>query len=83
MTPLDATKKVLIRTGPGKGKEMGLMELEEDFTSNPNWKVIEKGGVLSIPVEEFRMINPPKPDRKGKVEFEKKKAGTGGMAIEN
>ena len=34
--------------------EMSLKELEEKFASKPEWKLIEDGGVLSIPVEEFR-----------------------------
>ena len=55
--------------------ETSLKELEQDYAKKPEWKVIEEGGVLSIPVEEFRMINPPKPDREGKVEFGKKKEG--------
>ena len=51
--------------------ETSLKELEENYASKAEWKVIEGGGVLSVPVEEFRIINPPKPDRlkkrKGKV----------------
>ena len=79
---LDQTKKVLIKKGP-VSEEMSLKELEENYASKPEWKVIEEGGVLSIPVEEFRMINPPKPDRAGNIEFGKKKAGMGGTTIEN
>ena len=37
-----------------------MKELEENYASKPEWKVIEEGGVLSIPVEEFRMTNPQK-----------------------
>ena len=36
--------------------ETSLRELEENSTSKPGWKVIEGGGVFSVPVEEFRMI---------------------------
>ena len=43
--------------------ETSLKELEENYARKPEWKVIEDGGVLSIPVEEFRMTNPPHPDR--------------------
>ena len=43
--------------------------------SKSEWKVIEGGGVLSIPMEEFRMINLPKPDHSGSVGFGKKKGG--------
>ena len=67
---LDANLRVLINKGPTK-EETSLKELEENYAIKPEWKVIEGGGVLSVPVEEFRMINPPKPDRlkkrKGKV----------------
>ena len=63
--------------------ETSLKELEESYASKPEWKVIEEGGVLSIPVEEFRMINPPKPDRAGHFEFEEKKGKGAGNQIEN
>ena len=46
------------------------------------WKLIEDGGVLSIPVEELRMENPPRPDRSGQVVFKEKKGG-GGKQIES
>ena len=64
----DENLRVLIKRGPNK-EETSLKELEENYESKPEWKVIEGGGVLSVPVEEFRMINPPKPDREGKVQF--------------
>ena len=54
----DETCRVLIKKGP-VSVETSLKELEENYESKPEWKVIEEGGVLSIPVEEFRMINPP------------------------
>ena len=49
--------------------ETSLKELEDNYERKPEWKVIEDGGVLSIPVEEFRMINLPKPDRNGEIKF--------------
>ena len=64
--------KVLIKKGP-TSVETSLKELEENYANKPAWKVIEGGGVLSVPVEEFRMINPLKPDRDGKVHFDEKK----------
>ena len=67
----DANLRVLIKKGP-VSEETSLKELEENYARKPEWKVIEEGGVLSIPVEEFRMINPPKPDHSGKVDFGKK-----------
>ena len=78
---LDETRRVLIKKGP-VSVETSLKELEENYASKPEWKVIEEGGVLSIPVEEFRMINPPKPDREGRINFQKKQGG-GGKQIEN
>ena len=33
--------------------------------------------MLSVPVEELRMENPPKPDRSGQVVFKEKKGGQG------
>ena len=68
----DENPRVLIKRGPNK-EETSLKELEENYARKPEWKVIEGGGVLSVPVEEFRMINPPKPDREGNVKFEDKK----------
>ena len=76
----DKNLRLLIKRGP-VSVETSLKELEQDYARKPEWKVIEEGGVLSIPVEEFRMINPPKPDRAGKVQFDKKKRG--GHQIEN
>ena len=79
---LDVDKMVLIKTGP-ESVEISLKELEENYASKPEWMVIEGGGVLSVPVEELRMINPPKPDREGKVRFEEKKGKGAGNQIDN
>ena len=72
----DKNLKILIKKGP-VSEETSLKELEEYFANRPEWKVIEDGGVLSIPLEEFRMVDPPKPDRSGLVAFDKKKEGKG------
>ena len=69
---LDENLRLLIKKGP-VSLETSLRELEENYASKPEWKVIEGGGVLSVPVEEFRMINPPKPDHSGNLEYSKKK----------
>ena len=53
------THRVLIKKCP-ISVEMSLKELEKNYASKPEWKEIEDGGVLSIPMEEFGMINPPK-----------------------
>ena len=66
LNSLDGLRRVLIKKGP-VSLETSLKELEEKYARKPEWKVIEEGGVLSIPVEEFRMINPPKPENFGKA----------------
>ena len=76
------THRVLIKKGP-ISVETSLKELEKNYASKPEWKVIEDGGVLSIPMEEFRMINPPKPYCSGKVIFYQKKRRGAGNQIEN
>jgi hypothetical protein len=70
----DEEKKVYIKKGP-VSVETSLTELEAFYMSRPEWKVIENGGVLSVPVEEFRLENPPQPDHSGRVSFGKKKGG--------
>ena len=71
-TPIDQSLRVVVKKGP-TSMETSLEEIEENYASKPEWKVIEEGGVLSVPVEELRMINPPGPDRSGKVNFKEKK----------
>ena len=46
-------------------------------------KVIEEGGVLSIPVEELRIINSPRPNHSGHVDFGKKAQGGRERQIES
>ena len=72
----DENLRVLIKRGP-VSEEMSLKELEDSYARKPEWKVIEEGGVLSIPVEEFRMIDPQKPENFGKAKGKK------GTKIEN
>ena len=81
-TSLERDLKVLVKLGP-VSVETSLKELEEKYASKPEWKVIKEGGVLSVPVEEFRMINPPKPDHSGKLEFGKRKDGGEGKHIDS
>ena len=68
---------VRIKKGPGPegSKEVSLKMLEEEYENSPEWKVMKEGGVLSIPMAEFRMINPPRPGPKGQVLFREKKTG--------
>ena len=72
----DENLTVLIKRGP-VSVETSLKELEENYASKPEWKVIENEGVLRVPVEEFRMIDLPKPDHTGKVDFGRKKGRKG------
>ena len=72
--------KALINKGP-VSVETSLKELEDNYEITPEWKKIEDGGVLSIPVEELRMENPPRPNHSGRVVFGKK--GGGGKQIDN
>ena len=68
----DENLRILIKKGPNK-ENTSLKELDENYASKPEWKVIEGGGVLSIPMEELRMINPPRPDASGNVWFVEKR----------
>ena len=77
----DENCRILIKKGPGS-VEASLKELEEAYESTPEWKMVKEGGVLSVPVEELRMENPPKPDRSGQVVFNEKRGG-GGNQIEH
>ena len=77
----DENCRILIKKGPGSVKA-SLKELEEAYESTPEWKMVKEGGVLSVPVEELRMENPPKPDRSGQVVFNEKRGG-GGNQIEH
>ena len=79
---LDRNKIVLIKKGPSS-METSLEGLEEIYAKKPEWKSIEDGGVLSVPIEEFRMINPPKPDRFGNIDFGKKRGRGAGNLIES
>ena len=50
--------------------ETSMKELEEKFAGKANWKQI------SVPLEEFRMIDPPQPNQAGQVVFGKVGKGT-------
>ena len=75
MQPLDENFRVLIKKGP-VSVETSLKELEEIYASGANWKVIEDGGILSVPLVEFRMIDPPQPNQAGQIVFGKGGRGT-------
>ena len=78
----DENLRVLIKKGP-VSVETSLKELEEKYATKPGWKTIEKGGVLIIPAEEFRMIHLPRPDHGGKIDFQKKRMKGAGKIIED
>ena len=46
------SKKVQIKKGP-VSVESSLNELENFYSNRPEWKVIEDGGVLGVPVQEY------------------------------
>ena len=77
----DENCRISIKKGP-VSVETSLKQLEEDYESKPEWKLIKEGGVLSVPVEELRMENPPKPNRSGRVVFKDTRGG-GGKQIES
>ena len=76
---LDENFRVLIKKGP-VSVETSLKELEEIYAGGANWKKIENGGVLSVPLEELRMIDPPQPNQAGQIDFGR---GGRGTKIEN
>ena len=78
----DEDKIVLIKKGP-TSEETSLKELEKTYASKPEWKVIEEGGVLCVPVEELRMNNPPKPNREGNIKFVEKSGKGAGSQIDS
>ena len=79
----DENFKVLIKKGPSASKETSLKEFEDIYASSATWKVIEDGGVVCVPLEEFRMIDLPQPNQAtGQVNFGKAKGGQG-TKIEN
>ena len=69
--PPDENWRVLIKKGPVL-VETSLKELEDSYERKPEWQVIEKGKVLSIPLEELRMQNPPQPDCFGQLVFQER-----------
>ena len=64
----DENYRVLVKKGP-VSVETSLKELEEDYESKPEWKLIKEDGVLSVLMGELRMENPPKPNHSSQVVF--------------
>ena len=70
--PLNSLNSQRNKVDPGPRQVVtSLKGLQEIYESKPAWKVIEEGGVLSIPVEEFMMIDPQKPENFGKARGKK------------
>ena len=73
---IDETKLVSIKKGP-VSITASLRGLEKEYEKSPEWKMVEGGGVLSLPLEDFRMQNLPHPDHSGNLDFGKRKGGKG------
>ena len=69
----DENCRISIKKSP-LSVETSLKELEEDYESKPEWKLILEDKLLSI---LLRMENLPKPDRSGQVFFKEKRGGQG------
>ena len=78
--PPDGNFRALIKKGP-ISLETSLRELEQFYEKKAEWKVINNGRVLSVPVEELRMEKTPQPNHSGQITFREKKGG-GGKQIE-
>ena len=74
-------RRMLIKKGP-VSVNMSLKELEEKCAGEADWKVIDEGGVLSLPAEELRIMNLPQPDHSGKVDFGRRKEGAGRTIVD-
>ena len=70
----DESYRVLVKKGP-LSVETSLKDLEEDYESKPEWKLVKEGGVLCVPVEELRIDNLPNPNHSGQVVFKEKRGG--------
>ena len=72
--PPDQNMRISIKSRQG-AMETSLKGLGDIYKQKPEWKMMEEGWVWSVPVEEFRMQNPLRPDAKGNLDFEKRKGG--------
>ena len=69
------SKTIIIRKGPSVSVETSLKELVDIYKKTPEWDLVSNGGVLSVPVEELRTTNLPKPGPDGCLDFSKMKKG--------
>ena len=74
VNPPDQNLRISIKSRQGS-IETSLKNLEDIYKKKPEWEVIEEGGIWSVPVEELRMQNPLRPGARGKLDFEKRRAG--------
>ena len=72
----DVDFRILIKKGP-VSVDTSLVELEDHFKGTPEWTIMNGGKVHSVPVEEFRLENPPCPNHTGQVVFGRKQGGGG------
>ena len=70
---VDLTKSIILKESPSSTPFINLKDIETKFEETDEWKDVKEGGVLPIPVLEYRLQKPPRPNPDGKVEFEKKK----------
>ena len=72
----DVDLRILIKKGP-VSVDTSLKELEDHFEAEgtSEWTIINGDKVHSVPVEEFRLENPPCPNHSGQVVFGKKQGG--------
>ena len=50
-------KSFLIKKGPASLVETSLSDLEDIYKKKPEWIHPDRGGVLTVPVEELRVTN--------------------------
>ena len=74
MEPPDQNLRILVKSRQGS-TETSLKGLEDLYEKKPEWKIMEEGGLWSVPVEELRMQNPLRPDARGNLDFERRKGG--------
>ena len=70
----DTSLALTIRSGPGTTRSLTLLTLKTEYASTEEVERMLRGTVLYLPVKEFRVVNLPKPDRRGEVKFKEGRA---------
>ena len=76
---------MLITKGPAGPVTTSLEDLEEEFRNTNEWERMAQGGIHSIPVVRFRLMENIRPDKSMSFQFEehyKKKVGKGRKDID-